>query len=84
MVLEKFRIIVWFRWIYMAAAIYIIYIYIASALPLSAVRSDVLHALLQHRNALHGHGHGHHDQLLGLGQFGIVENLVMYIVDVSE
>ena len=69
MVWEKFRII---------------YIYIASALPLSAVRFDVLHTLLQHRNALHGHVHGHHGQLLGLGQLGIVENLLMYIIDVSE
>ena len=69
MVLENFRII---------------YIYIASALPLSAVRFDVLHTLLQHRNALHGHVHGHHGQLLGLGQLGIVENLLMYIIDVSE
>ena len=44
----------------------------------------MLHALLQHRNALHGHVHGHHGQLLGLGQLGIVENLLMYIIDVSE
>ena len=58
--------------------------YSASTLSLSADRFDVLHALLQPCNALHGHGHGNHDQLLGLGQLGIDENLLMYIVDVSE
>ena len=60
--------------------------YITSALPFSADHFDVLHALPQHCNALHVHVHvhGHHGQLLGLGKLGIVGNLVMYIVDVSE
>ena len=41
---------------------------IASTLPLHADLFDVLHDLLHHCYALHGHVRGHQDQLLEVGE----------------
>ena len=51
---------------------------IASTLPLYADRFDVLHDLLHHCYALHGHVRGHQDQLLEVGELLYVVHCIYF------
>ena len=51
---------------------------IASILPPHADRLDVLHNLLHHCYALHGHARGHQDQLLEVGELLYVVHCIYF------